>query len=79
MLTQTLTLTVTLTLILTLAPTLTRTLTQTLTQTEEKPYFGSRGKIATSKLIFWGVPGGVATKIFERKNCICSSTTLRKN
>ena len=42
MLTQILTLTHTLTLILTLA------LTQTLTQTEEKCYFASRGKIATS-------------------------------
>ena len=46
MLTQTLTPTQTLTLILTLIPTL--ALTQTLTQTEEKHYFASRGKIATS-------------------------------
>ena len=43
------TLSQTLTLILTLIPTL--TLTQTLTQTEEKQYFVSRGKIATSKKI----------------------------
>ena len=42
MLTQTLTLTQNLTLILTLIPTL------ALTQTEEKHYFASRGKIATS-------------------------------
>ena len=46
MLTQTLTPTQTLTLILTLIPTL--SLTQTLTQTEEKHYFASRGKIASS-------------------------------
>ena len=32
----------------TLIPTLALTLTQTLTQTEEKHYFASRGKIATS-------------------------------
>ena len=44
MLTQTLTPTQTLTLI----PTLALTLTQTLTQAEEKHYFASRGKIATS-------------------------------
>ena len=44
------TLTQTLTLILTLIQTLTLTLTQTLTQTEEKHYFASRGKIATSFL-----------------------------
>ena len=44
MLTQILTPTQTLTLI----PTLALTLTQTLTQTEEKHYFASRGKIATS-------------------------------
>ena len=43
-----LTLTQTLTLMLTLIPTLALTLTQTLTQTEEKHYFASRGKIATS-------------------------------
>ena len=43
-----LTLTQTLTLILTLIPTLAPTRTQTLTQTEEKHYFASRGKIATS-------------------------------
>ena len=41
------TLTQTLTLILTLIP----TLALTLTQTEEKHYFASRGKIATSFLI----------------------------
>ena len=44
------TLTQTLTLILTLIPTLALTLTQTLTQTEEKHYFASRGKIATSSI-----------------------------
>ena len=48
MLTQTLTPTQTLTLILTLIPTLALTLTQTLTQRDEKHYFASRGKIATS-------------------------------
>ena len=41
-------LTQTLTQILTLIPTKAQTLTQTLTQTEEKHYFASRGKIATS-------------------------------
>ena len=50
-LTQTLNLTQTITLILTLIPTLTLTLTQTLTQTEEKHYFASRGKIATSIIL----------------------------
>ena len=49
MLTQTLT--QTLTLILTLIPTL--ALTQTLTQTEEKHYFASRGKIATSYYYYY--------------------------
>ena len=41
-------LTLTQTLTLTLIPTLALTLTQTLTQTEEKHYYASRGKIATS-------------------------------
>ena len=41
-------LTQTLTQTLTLIPTLALTLTQTLTQTEEKHYFASGGKIATS-------------------------------
>ena len=45
----------TLTQTLTLIPTLTLTLTQTVTQIEEKHYFASGGKIATSFLflLFW--------------------------
>ena len=59
-LTQTLNLTQTITLILTLIPTLTLTLTQTLTQTEEKHYFASRGKIATSIILLM-----IVEKLFQ--------------
>ena len=48
-LTQTLSQTPILSQTLTLFPTLALTLALTLTQTEEKHYFASRGKIATSK------------------------------
>ena len=36
-------------------------------------------KIDFSGPHFGGVPGGVGPKNFGRKNCVCSSTTLRKN
>ena len=66
----------TLTQTLTLIPTLALTLTQTLTQTEEKHYFASRGKIATSlslsRLLFFTE---ALRPVYERACTLCHFCT----